>query len=308
MTWILNLIHPALKIIDGANYMKRLAWFVPAAVLLSVLLVYPIVRTVALSFFHVKLATGFEAEFAGLDNFVRVVFDSRFHNSLRVTVFFTIASVALEFAIGLLLALAVQALRRGRNAVRTIFLVPWMLPTATIAVLWSWIFNDQYGVWNALLVQLRIIDSPVAWMAQPGTAMLAIIAADVWKTFPFIYLILLAGLQGIARDLYEAVEIDGGGAWVKFRYVTWPHLLPFVFVGLMFRMIQAFAVFDLVYVMTGGGPGGSTETVSVYAYQTYMRYLDFGYGSTLVVAMAGILSLFAVVLHAALLRKYARLF
>src|SRR6185295_10514856 len=118
----------------------------------------------------------------------------------------------------------------------------------------------------------------------------------------------LAGLQNIPQDLYEAIEIDGGGTWAKFRYVTWPHLLPFIFVGLIFRIVQAFAVFDLVWVMTGGGPGGATETVSIYTYRTYMRYLDFGYGAALVVSTVAILSVIALGLYRLLITKYEQTF
>src|SRR5262249_55486444 len=152
----------------------------------------------------------------------------------------TVASVAAEFLLGLLLALCVDALRVGRNAVRTIFLVPWTLPTAVIAVLWAWIFNDDYGVLNALLLRIGLLHSPLTWLGQPDTAMFAIMVADIWKTTPFVFLILLAGLQNIPRDLYEAIEIDGGGPWARFRYVTWPNLMPFVFVAVVFRVIQAF--------------------------------------------------------------------
>ena len=285
---------------------SRIAWFVPAFMLLALVVAYPILRTTTLSFFHLNLATAFRAEFAGLDNVQRLVLDSRFHNALGVTTFFTLASVLCEFAIGLLLALSVDVFGRGRGVIRTIFLVPWTLPTAIIAVLWMWVFNDQYGVINALLLEAGLLDQPIAWLAEPDTAMFTIIVADVWKTFPFVFLILLAGLQNIPQDLYEAMEIDGGGAWAKFRYVTIPFLLPFIFVALIFRIIQAFAIFDLVYVMTGGGPGGSTETVSVYAYQTYMRYLDFGYGSTLVMATVLILAMVATALYVILLRRYER--
>jgi multiple sugar transport system permease protein len=284
--------------------MKRTLWFLPALVLLALVVVYPILRTAALSFFHDNLGTEFRPQFAGFENYTRLIFDSRFRDSLRVTLLFTVVSVGLEFLIGLALAIAVQQWNRGRGAIRTIFLIPWTLPTAIIALLWVWIFNDQYGIVNALLSGLGVIRTPIAWLATPATAMAAIIAADVWKTVPFVFLILLAGLQNISIELYEAIEVDGGGPWAKFRYVTWPMLLPFVFVALMFRIIQAFAIFDLVYVMTGGGPGGSTETVSLYSYQTYMRYLDFGYGTTLVLASVCLLGVAAIVLYAILLRSY----
>ena len=290
------------------SYFADAGWFVPAAILLLVVVCYPVLRAIGLSFVHESLANGFRAEFAGLDNFARILGDSRFHGSLITTVLFTLVSVGAEFLIGLLLALSMTTLRRGRNVARVIFLVPWTLPTAVIAVLWTWIFNDQFGVLNAVLIRLGLIASPIAWLAQPTTAMTAIIVADVWKTTPFVFLILLAGLQNVPQDLYEAIEIDGGGIWAKFRYVTWPHLLPFVFVAVVFRVVQAFAIFDLVWVMTGGGPGGATETISVYTYQMYMRYLDFGYGSALAVATVVILALVASALYRLLVTRYERIF
>ena len=279
-------------------------WFIPSLLLIGAMLLYPAVRTFALSFYRMDLATSFHPDFAGLSNFARLVLDSRFHASLRMTTLFTATTVCIEFAAGLALALCVDEWMRGRNVVRTILLVPWTLPTAVIAVLWAWMFNDQYGILNALLLRTGILQSPVSWLGDPTAAFWALVIADVWKTTPFVFLILLAGLQGIPHDLYEAIEIDGGGAWVKFRRITWPFLARFVFVALVFRIIQAFSVFDLVYVMTGGGPGGTTETLSMYAYQTMMRYLDFGYASALSTATVVILALTAAVLYWLLLRRH----
>ncbi|HEX5000553.1 MAG TPA: sugar ABC transporter permease [Terriglobia bacterium] len=286
----------------------EVGWFLPAGLLLLVVVCYPVARTIELSFVHENLANGFHAEFAGLENFRRILIDSRFRNSLTVTGLFTIVSVALEFLVGLLLAVSVDTLRRSRHAARVIFLVPWTLPTAVIAVLWAWIFNDQFGALNMLLMRTGLIGAPIPWLGRPDTAMGAMIVADVWKTTPFVFLILLAGLQNVPRDLYEAIEIDGGGPWVKFRRVTWPHLLPFAFAAVIFRAVQAFAIFDLVWVMTGGGPAGSTETISVYTYQTYMRYLDFGYGSALAIVTVLILAGVAAVLYRALITRYERTF
>jgi trehalose/maltose transport system permease protein len=281
-----------------------LLWFTPAATLLSVIVAYPLLRTLLLSFVRENLSTGFRTEFAALDNFIRIAFDSRFWDCFRTTALFTTASVSAEFLIGLALALSANYLTRFRSLSRVIFLVPWTLPTAVIAVLWAWIFNDQFGVLNAILLRAGVVDSPVIWLGEPRAALFAIIVADIWKTAPFVFLILLAGLQNIPRDLYEAIEVDGGGAWEQFRFVTWPHLLPFVFVAVIFRVVQAFAIFDLVWVMTGGGPGGATETVSIYTYQTYMRYLDFGYGAALAITTVVILALTASGLHRLLLAKY----
>ena len=274
-----------------------MVWLLPAVLLIGGVLVYPALRAVGLSFTHYSLATGFEIRFAELDNFHRLLADSRLYESFKVTVLFVAVSVALEFALGLGLALAASRVMRGQKAVRTLLLIPWTLPTAITGVLWAWILNDQFGIFNALLVGLGLIDGPVAWLAQPAPAMASVIAVDVWKTVPFVFLILLAGLQSIPSEMYEAIAVDGGGAWAAFRYVTWPHLLPFTFIALIFRIIQAFAVFDLVYVLTGGGPGGATETVSLYAYHTTMRYLDFSYGSTIAVSLVLLLAAIALVLR-----------
>jgi multiple sugar transport system permease protein len=285
-------------------HVKAWLWFAPGMILVLLVFVYPILRTLSLSLMHFDLGTDFEASFAGMDNFVRLLSDSRFVASLKVTALFTAISVAFEFLLGLLSALAVERIRRARRTTRTLLLIPWTLPTAIIAVLWMWIFNDQFGLINAFLLKIGIVDAPIAWLGKPHSALLAVILADVWKAFPFVFVVLLAGLQSIPREMYEAIEIDGGTAWHKFRYVVLPYLLPFIFLALIFRIVQAFAVFDLVYVLTGGGPGGATETVSVYGYYTFMRYLDFGYGSALVVAIVIILALVAWSLYSLLMRKY----
>jgi multiple sugar transport system permease protein len=256
-----------------------------------------------LSFFRMSLANSFHAEFTGFSNFARLVRDSRFHSALWTTSLFTITTVLIEFVAGLILALSVDTFLRARSLVRTILLIPWTLPTAVIAVLWAWIFNDQYGILNNLLLRSGIISSPVSWLGSPIAAFWALVIADAWKTTPFVFVILLAGLQSVPADLYEAMEIDGGGSWSKFRWITWPFLARYVFVALIFRIIQAFAVFDLVYVMTGGGPGGKTETLSVYAYQTMMRYLDFGYAAAMATAAVVVLAAAALVFYGLLLRR-----
>jgi multiple sugar transport system permease protein len=284
--------------------LKAGLWYAPAAVLVLLIFVYPILRTLSLSFMHLNLKTGFQPEWAGIDNFARLASDSRFMESLKVTSIFTIVSVALEFLLGLLSAIAVERIGRGRRSARTLLLIPWTLPTAIIAVLWMWIFNDQFGFINALLLRVGAIETPIAWLGRPHTALAAVIMADVWKAFPFVFVVLLAGLQSIPKEMYEAIDVDGGTAWHKFRYVTLPYLQPFIFLAVIFRIVQAFAIFDLVYVLTGGGPGGATETVSVYGYYTFMRYLDFGYGASLVVAIVIVLALTAWFLYSLLLRKY----
>ena len=259
----------------------------PAAALLTAVVVLPALRVVELSVTRTELAEGVVLRFAGALPYLRLWDDSRFWEAIRNTAVFTSASVALETALGISFALALDQRFRGRRFVRAGMLLPWALPTAVMALAWAWIFNDAFGVANDILVRLGVLERPVAWLGVPATAMAALVLADVWKTTPFVALIVLAGLQGIPAEVHEAARVDGLGAWARFRHVTLPLLVPTLLVAVLFRGVQAYAAFDLVYVMTGGGPGGATETVSLYAFQNYFRYLDFGYGSA--VAVEGVL-------------------
>ena len=259
---------------------------IPALLILLLVYAYPIGRAFWLSVFTENLGTNLQPIFSGLDNYVRMVLDGRFWQSLGNTAIFTGFSVVLELLLGMGIALVLNQAFKGRGAVRTIAILPWALPTALIALGWTWIFNDQYGIVNDILRRVGFlgINQPgINWLGEPALAMLALIVADVWKTTPFISILLLAGLQSISADLYEAHAIDGASPWQSFRQITLPLLMPQILIALLFRFAQAFGIFDLVQVMTGGGPGGSTETVSIYVYATVMRYLDFGYGAALVV-------------------------
>jgi multiple sugar transport system permease protein len=264
---------------------QRMGWLLllPALILLALVFAYPILRAVWLSLFTQNLGTQLKLVFSGLDNYGRMVGDGRFWQSLWNTSLFTLASVFLELILGMGVALVLNQPFLGRGIVRTISLLPWALPTALMGLAWAWIFNDQYGIVNDILIRLGILQTGISWLGDPTLAMIAVIIADVWKTTPFIALLLLAGLQSISSDLYEAYAIDGASAWQSFWKITVPLLLPQIVIALLFRFAQAFGIFDLVQVMTGGGPAGATEMVSIYIYATIMRYLDFGYGSALVV-------------------------
>ncbi len=272
--------------IDAIRQREQLTgWLlvIPAFLVLLLIYAYPIARSFWLSVFTQNLGTQLKPVFSGFHNYARMAFDGRFWETMMHTAEFSIVSVVLELLLGLGIALVLNQSFRGRGVVRTITILPWALPTAVMGVAWAWIFNDRYGVINDLLARLGLIRSEINWLGEPMLAMLAIIAADIWKTTPFISILLLAGLQSIPADLYEAHAIDGANPWQSFRQITLPLLMPQVLIAVLFRFAQAFGIFDLIAVMTGGGPAGSTETVSIYIYATVMRYLDFGYGAALVV-------------------------
>lgn len=270
----------------------------PALVLLLVAVGVPVLRVVYLSFTSVELQGDLTPRWASLAPTLRVWQDSRFLAALRNTVVFTASSVLLETLLGIAFALLLDRPFRGRGLVRAATLLPWALPTAVMALAWAWIFNDSFGVANDLLLRAGLVRSPVAWLSGPTSAMAALVLADVWKTTPFVAIVVLAGLQGIPAELLEAARVDGLTAWQRFVHVVLPLLVPSVLVAVLFRAVQAYGAFDIVYVMTGGGPGGSTETVSLYAFRNYFRYLDFGYGSA--IATQGVL--LAIALAAVVLR------
>ena len=286
---------------------QRVAWIlmIPALIMLAFVFAYPILRAFWLSLFARNLATQLQSVFVGLENFARMGSDGRFWSSFTTTIIFTTASVILELILGMAIALVLHQKFFGRSLVRTAAIIPWALPTALIGLAWAWIFNDQFGVVNDILLRLGLIDTGINWLGDPTLAMVSVIIADVWKTTPFISILLLAGLQSISPDLYEAHALDGATAWQSFWRITIPLLMPQILIAVLFRFAQAFGIFDLIQVMTGGGPGGATEVVSLYIYSTVMRYLDFGYGAALVVVTFSLLVI-AVVIASFLLSRTRR--
>lgn len=283
---------------------QRTGWILifPALLLLLFVYGYPIIRAFWLSLFTQNLGTELQPIFSGFDNYIRMAGDGRFWQSFWTTSVFTFSAVLLELLLGLGIALVLNERFRGRSLVRTAAIIPWALPTALIGLAWAWIFNDQFGIVNDILLRLGLIKTGINWLGEPTLALVSVIIADVWKTTPFISILLLAGLQSISPDLYEAHAIDGATPWQSFYKITLPLLMPQILIALLFRFAQSFGVFDLISVMTGGGPGGATEVVSLYIYATVMRYLDFGYGSALVVVTFSLLIL-AVAIASFLLSK-----
>lgn len=268
----------------------------PAVAALVAVALYPILAAVGLSLQRVILVFH-EQRFIGLDNYAFLLRDGRFWSALRNTAYFTGVAVALELLLGLGFALLLDSAFRGRGLLRAAILVPWAIPTVISAKMWAWLFNPDYGLVSRLLTR-----GEVNWLGMPGYAMHAAIAVDVWKTTPFVALILLAGLQSIPSDVRKAAQLDGASAGRILWSITLPLLRPTLLLALVFRSLDAFRVFDAVYVLTEGGPANTTETLSIYAYKTLMRAGDFGYGSTLAVATF----VCVAVLSAAYLRLLSR--
>lgn len=253
---------------------RRLAWtlLLPALLLLGAVAVGPLLATVWESLHHHDLRMPWLGRpFIGLGNYYSALADQRLREAVVHTIVFAAASVSLEIVFGIALAVALDALGRGGGIARVIVLLPWALPTVVAALVWRFMFESQ-GIGGILYDD---------WLSRPFAAWVPIVLGDVWKSTPFVALLLLAGLQGIDASLYEAARMDGAGRWRRFTEITLPRLMPAITVALVFRTLDAFRVFDLVYVLTAGGPGTATEVISLYAFTTLLQDLRFGYGSTL---------------------------
>jgi multiple sugar transport system permease protein len=250
----------------------------PAVTALSLVTVYPVLSVLYLSL-HRKMLLFDISEFTGLDNYRFLLADDRFWNALGNTAYFTALSVLLELLLGFGIALLLNRKFRFKGIVTALVLVPWAIPTVVSAKMWEWMYNPDFGILNHLL------GTKINWLGSPFWAMNAAVVMDVWKTTPFVAILLMAGLTTIPHDLYQAARVDGAGAWSVFKRITLPLLMPMIFVVLLFRTIDAFRVFDAVYVLTGGGPANTTETLSIYAYKVLFQTLQFGYGSTLAIVV-----------------------
>ncbi|WP_216902591.1 carbohydrate ABC transporter permease [Synechococcus sp. CCY 9618] len=255
----------------------------PALLLLLAVFAWPMLEYAWLSLHAQSVFTGLEPVPVGLANWQRLLGDGRFWQDAGQTLRFAGVSVGLELVLGLGIALLLHQNWRGRGVVRSLSLLPWALPNTVMALGWRWIFDDPNGPINALLGGLGLATLP--FLASPQLAWIATVVADVWKTTPFVALLLLAGLQMIPADLYDAFALEGGTPWQALRRITLPLLRPYIFIVLLFRLAQALGVFDLIAVLTGGGPASSTESLAVYAYLNAMRFLDFGYSATVMLGM-----------------------
>jgi len=242
-----------------------LALLTPTAVLLGLFIAYPFVEGVLLSLSSTRV--GQPGEFVGLKNFHKIWNDSIFHTTMWNTFWYTGVTTVFKLAFGLWLALLLNRHFRGKAIIRAFILLPFIIPTVLSTFAWKWMFDPTFSVINWTLFQLGLITTRINWLGDPDLAMTSIIVINVWRGVPFFAITLLAGLQTISPELHEAAAIDGARPWARFWHVTWPLLMPVTLVVVLFSVIQTFADFQLVYVMTGGGPANATHLFATYAYQ-----------------------------------------
>jgi multiple sugar transport system permease protein len=260
-------------------------FFLPAAMFMIVFLLYPISLLVKDSFYHIDLMNPSVKEFVGLANYFESLSSERFLKALWNTVVYIGVAVGAEFILGLILALLLSHAFKGSQVIRTLLLSPLMLAPLVSGLIWKFMLNDQFGIFNWMLYKIGILSDPhqILWLSDSRYAIYSTIIADIWLTTPFIMLVLLAGIQGIPKTLYESADIDGANKWHKFRYITVPSLIPVASVALLIRIIDAARTFDIVWVLTQGGPGFSSELLSTYMYKTLTRYGQVGQSSAMAV-------------------------
>jgi multiple sugar transport system permease protein len=263
----------------------------PTLLFFLVLILYPLGQALALSLHHTNTLT-LKSQFVGLDNFRALLADPEFAQAFLNTVIWTTGAVALQLVCGIGMALLLHGSLIGRSLARGIVLFPYLLPTAVAVLVWRWLFNDLYGYLNYVLIETGLIQHPIAWLSRMPDAMVSIILVGAWKFFPFVVIAVLARLQSIPDALYEAARLDGASCFAQFRDITLPQLAGVLSIVVLLRAIWDFKEFDLIYLMTGGGPANGTETLPILVYRDAFQLLNFGRGAAVSVAMLLFMLLF----------------
>ncbi|WP_245577957.1 carbohydrate ABC transporter permease [Alicyclobacillus herbarius] len=284
-TWSVTEPSPRDKSLLDSQRRTGYGMLLPMGIVIAAVTLFPILYSVWMSLNDVQLtSSGFSLSFTGLSNYHAIVSSGLFWHSVWFTVYYAVVTVVLELFFGMLIALAINGVRRLKDVSLVIMLIPWSLITVISAQMWAYIYNGVYGVLNAILQALHLIGAPVTWLGTPSLAIIAMMVADIWKTTPFVVIILLAGLQMIPDEYYEAAYMDGANRWHAFWHVTFPLLRGSIALAGLFRILQAFGVFDLPFVLTNGGPGTATESLAILGYETLFQNLHFGTGTAIAVA------------------------
>jgi len=257
-------------------------FLIPSLLLIFLLILYPVFNTIYLSFFNLRVQTmALGKNYIGLKHFIRVLKDNVFYTSLKFTLTFTVVAVFLETFIGMLFALIMNRKLPGQGIIRTSVLIPWAIPTIISGLMWKFMYSQQYGIINYILLKLQVIEKAIPWLTDSFMAVVATIIADVWKTTPYMSLLILSGLQTIPQHLYEAAAIDGANKGQTFLKIILPLLKPVLSVAILFRVLATFRIYDLIAVLTNGGPANSTQSLSLYTIKTYFNFGNIGYGAAL---------------------------
>ncbi|MDI6605435.1 MAG: sugar ABC transporter permease [Thermoanaerobacteraceae bacterium] len=272
---------------------KSIYWFLfPSIFLLLIFTFYPTIYEIATSFFKIDYIKNI-TKFVGLNNYLQGISDPLFIIAVKNTFYFVILAVFFETLLGLILALFFSSLKsRYEKLLRSIILIPMLLPPITVALTWKMMYDYNYGVINFIVEVFG--GKAIEWLNSPKIALFSIILTDIWQWSPFAFLVIFAYLQSLPQDIYESADVDGANYLQKLRYITLPLIKPAIFLTALLRTIDTFRVFDKVYVMTGGGPGNSTETISFYIYRNAFRYFQIGYSSSIAIIMVAIVLLFSM--------------
>jgi multiple sugar transport system permease protein len=278
----------------GRDWRVALPFILPLVIIMAGLILWPFINAILMSF-TTRSITRTE-QFVGLRNYALLLRDADFLSAVRNTMAFTVWSVSIKFVVGLTIALLLNSRLPFRNILTGIMLLPWIVPEVVTAMAWRSIYDPIFGGLNPILLSLGLIEAPVAWLAEPHLAMPSVIAVNVWKGIPFFTMLLLAGLKAIDTELYEAAMVDGASNFQRFRHITLPGLRYVIAVTVLLSTISTFNTFGLVYLMTGGGPGGATRLYSILAYEKAIIGLRFGPGAAVALSMAPLLAIFILVL------------
>lgn len=274
---------PRTLTLEKRTALTGIGFVTPTVLIIALILIYPIAQSIVLSFGQSSI-DGFEPyQFVGLKHYIALMGDSRFWNSLAVTFTFTAISIPLELCLGIGLALLMNETFKFKGLARLAVLFPWALPTALNTLIWRWMYNSDYGLFNSIALQSGLVDLPINFLGDDVLAMGSMVVVAVWKTSSFMALIILAGLQSIPRDLFEAGRMDGMTRWQEFVQITLPLLKGPILVALIIRSMDALRTFELPFNLTDGGPVAATESLSLYAYKVIFDFLDFNFGAAIVV-------------------------
>jgi multiple sugar transport system permease protein len=277
------------------------------AVLVTVVIVFlPMIEAVVTSLYEFVLFRPNAARFVGLGNYIKLIQDPVFWITFKHTAIWIGLTVPLQMGLGLVAALVLNRQFPWRGLARALVIIPWALPSVVIALMWRWIYDANTGVLNEILLRLSIIQSAIPWLADPDKALYAVVVTLTWQGFPFFAVMILAGLQGIPKSRYEAASIDGASAWRQFRHVTLPGIAGVLATAGLLRIIWVANSIDVIFVMTGGGPGYATQTLPLYAFVKARQNLDFGYGTTIAVTFTLLLGVVVAIYIARTSREVER--